>query len=75
MAGGQISISKTTVARGEFFVRLRVQSDGGWVGQVEDVSNGCKGKFQNQQQLLERLSAMVIDSALKFYSSEKPPGI
>jgi hypothetical protein len=54
---------RTTVARATFFVRLRVQSDGAWVGQVEHIPSGRKETFHNQQDLLERLAAMVTGPA------------
>lgn len=54
---------KTTVMRASFLLRLRVHSDGDWVGQVEHIGSGWKEPFDDQPQLLERLEQMVTGSA------------
>jgi hypothetical protein len=54
---------RTTVARASFLIRLRVQSDGTWAGQVEHIPTGQKQTFRDPQQLLERLAAMIAGPA------------
>jgi hypothetical protein len=65
---------RTTVARGTFFVRLRVQSDGTWVGQVEQIPSGWKEQFHCRQELLEQLAQMVTGPAPDLESPESPRG-
>lgn len=55
-------MGKTTIARLSFLLRLRVQSDSRWTGQVEQIGSERTETFRSRQQLLERLDAMVSGS-------------
>jgi hypothetical protein len=55
-------VRKTTVGRASFLLRLRVQSDGTWAGQVEHIGSGQSETFRNREQLLERLGWMLAEA-------------
>jgi hypothetical protein len=65
-------VNRTTIARGTFLLRLRVQSDGAWVGQVERLPSGRKDSFGDVEQLVERLAAMVPGGTLGADGTGRP---
>ena len=54
----------TTVARASFLIRLRVQSDGTWAGQVEHLRSGWKETFHDPQELLDRFQHFYEEKVL-----------